>query len=145
MTPKLRRFLDRVRPSTPYLVVDVDVVEANYLALAAALDGVEIFYAVKANPAPEILGRLASLGCSFDVASPAEVAMALAAGVDASRISYGNTIKKEADIASAYAQGVRLFAFDSEAELANHVRQSYELVRAGLPKKIQRALGVTLA
>lgn len=33
----------------------------------------------------------------------------------------------------------------SEAELANHVRQSYELVRAGLPKKIQRALGVTLA
>jgi predicted DNA-binding protein (MmcQ/YjbR family) len=32
----------------------------------------------------------------------------------------------------------------SEAELANHVRQSYELVRAGLPKKVQRALGVTL-
>ena len=33
----------------------------------------------------------------------------------------------------------------SEAELANHVRQSYELVRAGLPKKVQRSLGVTLA
>ena len=32
----------------------------------------------------------------------------------------------------------------SEAELANHVRQSYELVRAGLTKKIQRQLGVTL-
>ena len=124
MTPKLRRFLDRVRPSTPYLVVDVDVVEANYLALAAALDGVEIFYAVKANPAPEILARLASLGCSFDVASPAEVAMALAAGVDAGRISYGNTIKKEADIASAYAQGVRLFAFDSEAELLKIARSA---------------------
>ena len=73
MTPKLRRFLDQVRPSTPYLVVDVDIVEANYLALAAALDGVRIFYAVKANPAPEILSRLAALGCSFDVASPAEV------------------------------------------------------------------------
>ena len=42
MTPKLRRFLDQVRPSTPYLVVDVDIVEANYLALAAALDGVQI-------------------------------------------------------------------------------------------------------
>ena len=70
MTPKLLRFLDQVRPITPYLVVDTDVVEANYLALAAALDGVQIFYAVKANPAPEILGRLAALGCSFDVASP---------------------------------------------------------------------------
>ena len=83
MTPKLRRFLDQVRPSTPYLVVDVDVVEANYLALAQALDGVQIFYAVKANPAPEILARLAALGCSFDVASPAEIATGLAAGADA--------------------------------------------------------------
>ena len=60
MTPKLRRFLDDVRPATPYLVVDVDVVETNYQALAAALDGVAIFYAVKANPAPEILRRLAN-------------------------------------------------------------------------------------
>ena len=117
MTPKLRRFLDQVRPSTPYLVVDVDIVEANYLALAAALDGVQIFYAVKANPAPEILSRLAALGSSFDVASQAEVEMALAAGANPSRISYGNTIKKESDIARAFAMGVRMFAFDSEAEL----------------------------
>ena len=122
MTPKLRRFLDQVRPSTPCLVVDVDLVEANYLALAAALDGVQIFYAVKANPAPEILARLAALGCSFDVASPAEVEMVLAAGADPARISYGNTIKKEADIARAFALGVRLFAFDSEAELAKIAR-----------------------
>ena len=122
MTPKLRRFLDQVRPSTPYLVVDVDVVEANYLTLAEAMDGVQIFYAVKANPAPEILARLAALGSSFDVASPAEVAMALAAGAEPARISYGNTIKKEADIARAFAMGVRLFAFDSEAELAKIAR-----------------------
>jgi ornithine decarboxylase len=122
VTPKLRRFLDEVRPATPYLVVDVDVVEANYRALAEGLDGVRIFYAVKANPAPAILARLAELGCAFDVASPGEVAMALAAGADPARISYGNTIKKEADIAAAFARGVRLFAFDSEAELAKIAR-----------------------
>jgi ornithine decarboxylase len=122
MTPKLRRFLDEVRPATPYLVVDVDIVEANYQALATALDGVAIFYAVKANPAPEILHRLVELGSSFDVASPGEVALVLAAGASPDRISYGNTIKKEADIALAYAQGVRLFAFDSEAELGKIAR-----------------------
>ncbi|MBP7065265.1 type III PLP-dependent enzyme, partial [Ferrovibrio sp.] len=33
------------------------------------------------------------------------------------RISYGSTIKKRTDIAFAYDKGVRLFAFDSEAEL----------------------------
>jgi ornithine decarboxylase len=117
MTPKLRRFLDQVRPSTPYLVVDVDVVEANYLKLATALDGVRIFYAVKANPAPEILRLLVSLGSRFDVASPNEVDMCLEAGALPSQISYGNTIKKQRDIQYAYDKGVRLFAFDCDAEL----------------------------
>src|SRR4051794_10104199 len=118
MTPKLRRFLDEARPSTPCLVVDVDVVEANYRTLGEAMPDVRLFYAVKANPAPEILARLVHLGSAFDVASPGEIAAVLAAGADPGRISYGNTIKKEADIAWAFAHGVRLFAFDSEAELA---------------------------
>jgi ornithine decarboxylase len=122
MTPKLRRFLDRAGAATPYLVLDVDVVEANYRSLAQALDGVRIFYAVKANPAPAILERLAGLGSAFDVASPGEVELVLAAGATADRISYGNTIKKEADIARAHALGVTLFAFDSEAELAKIAR-----------------------
>ena len=43
--------------------------------------------------------------------------MVLAAGGTADRISFGNTIKKSSDIAGAYARGVRLFAFDSRAEL----------------------------
>jgi ornithine decarboxylase len=122
MTPKLRRFLDEVRPSTPFLVVDVDVVERNYRALAAALDGVRVFYAVKANPAPEILARLVALGSAFDVASPGEIELVLAAGAAPDRISYGNTIKKEADIERAAARGVQLFAFDSAAELEKIAR-----------------------
>ncbi|MEK0085982.1 type III PLP-dependent enzyme [Benzoatithermus flavus] len=122
MTPKLRRFLDEVRPSTPCLVVDLDVVEANYRALATALDGVEIFYAIKANPAPEILTRLVALGSSFDAASVPEIEQVLAAGAGPARISYGSTIKKEADIARAFELGVRLFAFDSEAELSKIAR-----------------------
>jgi ornithine decarboxylase len=122
MTQKLRRFLDEVRPATPCLVFDVDVVEENYTALAAALPDVAIFYAVKANPAPAVLSRLAALGSSFDVASPGEIAAVLALGVEPSRISFGNTIKKEADIAWAHARGVELFAFDSEAELLKIAR-----------------------
>jgi ornithine decarboxylase len=38
------------------------------------------------------------------------------------RISFGNTIKKERDIAAAYAKGVRMFAFDSGAELEKIAR-----------------------
>ncbi|MFN3461359.1 MAG: type III PLP-dependent enzyme [Oceanibaculum sp.] len=117
MNEKIARFLAERRVETPFLVVDLDVVEENYRALASALPNAKIFYAVKANPAPEILKRLTGLGSNFDTASVAEIEDALAAGATPARISYGNTIKKETDIARAHALGVRLFAFDSEAEL----------------------------
>ena len=117
MTPAVRQFLTEAAPATPCLVVDLDVVTHNYCTLAQALPLAEIFYAVKANPAPEILERLVAQGSSFDTASRGEIDICLATGAPASRISFGNTIKKEADIAYAYARGVRLFAFDSDAEL----------------------------
>ena len=78
-----------------------------------------IYYAVKANPAPPILKKLAALGSRFDVASLLEVERCLEAGVVPQHISYGNTIKKLDDIAAAYDLGVRLFAFDSEHDLQN--------------------------
>jgi ornithine decarboxylase len=117
MNKKLASFLSERQPPTPCLVLDLDVVADNYRALRKALPDSRIYYAVKANPAPEILRLLARLGSSFDAASIAEVEMILAAGAGPERISFGNTIKKERDIAAAFARGVNLFAFDSEAEL----------------------------
>ena len=117
MTKKIERFLSEVRPATPCLVVDLDAVADNYRQLRTAVPSAGIYYAVKANPAPEVLGTLARLGSSFDTASVNEIDMVLAAGVGPERISYGNTIKKQADIAQAFARGVSLYAFDSEAEL----------------------------
>jgi ornithine decarboxylase len=117
MTKKIDRFFAEQKPPTPCLVVDTDIVADNYKRLRAAVPGAGIYYAVKANPAPEILRLLAKLGSSFDTASVNEIDMALATGVSADRISYGNTIKKKSDIAAAYERGVRLYAFDSDAEL----------------------------
>jgi ornithine decarboxylase len=122
LTPKLRRFLDEVRPATPCLVLDLDRVEANHAALRAALPDVALFYAVKANPARPILERLAALGASFDAASRGEIEAVLEAGAAPERLSFGNTIKKEPDIAWAFARGVRLFAFDSPLELEKIAR-----------------------
>lgn len=99
------------------MVVDLDIVRDNYTAFERALPDTRVFYAVKANPAPEILELLARLGSSFDCASVAEIEMALAAGAGPERISFGNTIKKERDVATAFALGVRLFAVDCEAEV----------------------------
>jgi ornithine decarboxylase len=122
MTARIREFLRNRREDGPCLVVDLDVVRENYLAFAKSLPDTRVFYAVKANPAPELLSLLASLGSCFDAASVAEIEMVLAAGASPERVSYGNTIKKERDIARAYALGVRLFAVDCKPEVEKIAR-----------------------
>ena len=126
MTERIREFLrdrrERGVDEGPVLVVDLDVVRDNYNAFAKALPDTRVFYAVKANPAPEVLALLAKLGSCFDTASVAEIEMALAAGCTADRISYGNTIKKERDIARAFELGVRLYAVDCKSEVEKVAR-----------------------
>src|SRR6185295_7099549 len=102
MTARIREFLKHRTDAGPCLVVDLDVVRENYLSFAKALPDSQVFYAVKANPAPEILKLLAEFGACFDVASVTETEMVLAAGLTPDRISYGNTIKKESEIAKAF-------------------------------------------
>src|SRR5690349_21147076 len=112
MTDRIREFLRSRRPDGPCLVLDLEVVRDNYFAFAKAMPDSRVFYAVKANPAPEVLKLLASLGSSFDCASVNEIDMALGAGATPDRISFGNTIKKERDVAAAFERGIRLFAVD---------------------------------
>ena len=122
MTDRIKEFLALNREDGPRLVVDLDVVRENYQSFASALPDTRVFYAVKANPSPEILKLLADLGSCFDAASVAEIELALEAGATPERISFGNTIKKEKDIARAHALGVRLYAVDCEAEVEKIAR-----------------------
>jgi ornithine decarboxylase len=122
MTERIHEFLRRRNEDGPCLVVDLEVVRDNYKAFANALPDTRVFYAVKANPSPEVLSLLAGLGSCFDTASVAEIEMVLAAGAAPDRISYGNTIKKERDIVRAFALGVRLFAVDCKAEVEKIAR-----------------------
>ena len=121
-TQRIIDFLAQNRPEGPCLVVDLDVVQRNYETFTRALPDSRIFYAVKANPAPEVLSLLADLGSNFDTASVAEIEMAMAAGATSERISFGNTIKKERDIARAFELGVRLFAVDCVEEVEKIAR-----------------------
>jgi len=117
MTARIREFLRQRQGEGPCLVVDLDVVRENYLTFSKALPDTKVFYAVKANPAPEILKLLAELGSSFDVASVSETEAVLAAGATPDRISYGNTIKKVSEISAVARLGINLFAVDCEAEV----------------------------
>ncbi len=117
MTPKIARFLAQHQPATPCLVLDIDRVEENFRALHNALPLARIYYAVKANPARQVLERLVGLSSYFDAASIEEVNACLDAGARPEAISFGNTIKKVSAIRQAHQRGVTMFAFDSREEL----------------------------
>ena len=123
-TARILDFLRDNRPEGPCLVVDLEVIADNYRAFTRAMPDTRIFYAVKANPAPEVLKLLADMGSCFDTASVPEIEMALAAGATPDRISFGNTIKKERDIARAHQLGVKLFAVDSDEEVEKIARSA---------------------
>jgi len=54
---------------TPVVVIDHDEIRRNYASFRRHLPRVQAYYAVKANPAPEIVRTLYRAGASFDVAS----------------------------------------------------------------------------
>jgi ornithine decarboxylase len=103
---------------TPYLVTDLDTVAHRHAAFAAALPGVQTFYAMKCNPSAEILTTLAGRGAGFEIASLGELRMLQRLGIDASGVLYSNPVKPPRHIAEAYAAGLWRFSFDSPNELA---------------------------
>ena len=101
----------------PTLVIHRDTVARQYRALKSGLGRAHIHYAVKANPAREVIETLISEGSHFDAASRGEIELCLGLGAAPSTISFGNTVKRAADIAFAHGAGITLFAADSEMEL----------------------------
>ncbi|MBY0485387.1 type III PLP-dependent enzyme [Nitrosomonas sp.] len=104
---------------TPFLVVDLATIDRQYDEMLRHFPYARAYYAVKANPAPQVLTLLRDKGACFDIASTYELDKVLALGVTPDRISFGNTIKKTKDIRTFYQKGVRMFATDSEADLRN--------------------------
>ncbi|MEX5598986.1 type III PLP-dependent enzyme [Pseudophaeobacter sp. C1-32P7] len=116
----------------PTLVIDGAAVSRQYQALANGLGRARIHYAVKANPEAALLRRLVRSGSNFDAASRAEIEMCLAAGAAPHQITFGNTIKRPADIAFAHGIGIRHFAVDAVEELeklAEHAPGAHVCVR----------------
>lgn len=114
---KMKAFADQ--HETPFVVIDTATISKAYDDLRAGFEFAKVYYAVKANPAVEIIELLKDKGSNFDIASIYELDRVLGCGVGPERISYGNTIKKAKDIRYFYEKGVRMYATDSEADLRN--------------------------
>jgi len=120
-----QRFLEfSEKLETPCVVINLRTIKKNYIKLQSSFPFAQIYYAVKANPAPQVISLLAELGSNFDIASRYELDKVLALGVPPERISYGNTIKKAVDIAYFFDKGIRMFATDSKEDLKNIAKQA---------------------
>ena len=93
------------RFGTPLYVTDLDRAAARAHAWRAALPGALVAYAVKANPDPALLRRLATEGFGFEVVGPIELALALRAGADPRRIVVNGVGQTDADLAAALQSG----------------------------------------
>ncbi|HTZ45351.1 MAG TPA: type III PLP-dependent enzyme [Jatrophihabitans sp.] len=99
---------------TPAYVYDLDEVRRSHGLLRAALPAAsELYFSLKANPHPAVVGTLRELGCRAEVCSPGELAVALEAGAEPADILYTGPGKRDQDLLDAIKAGVTWFSVDS--------------------------------
>ncbi|WP_288023684.1 pyridoxal-dependent decarboxylase, exosortase A system-associated [Thauera sp.] len=128
----LRRLAARVG-STPFYAYDRTLLSARVAQLRSALPtGIELHYAMKANPMPALVGHMAPLVDGIDVASAGELKTALDAGTDPGCISFAGPGKRDAELRQAVAAGI-LINVESFRELAVLAEASQAL---GVPARV---------
>jgi diaminopimelate decarboxylase len=101
---------------TPLFVYDHDMVAARVARLRAAMpSGLEIHYAIKANPFAPLVAMMAGIVDGFDVASQGELARAIDAGMPASRVSFAGPGKRTRELEATIRAGATLH-LESERE-----------------------------
>jgi ornithine decarboxylase len=103
--------------SSPVMLIRKSLLKKQFDRFRTHLPEVAPYYAIKANPHPEIIKTFAKFGACFDVASANEMNLVLNLGVAPRKIIFANTIKSTEDLQSAHKRRVTLMTFDNESEL----------------------------
>ena len=122
----LDRLAERVG-GTPFFAYDRGLLTERVALLRRRLPaGIELGYAVKANPMPAVVQHLSALVDSLDVASAGEMRVALDTPLPAERVSFAGPGKTPAELAQAVAAGVTI-ELESETEAARVARTGERL------------------
>lgn len=93
---------------TPLFVYDISIVAARIAAFRSHMpEGVDLHYAIKANPYAPLLGVMAGLVDGFDIASAGELTLALP-HKPAAAISFAGPGKRDDELAAAIAAGITI-------------------------------------
>ncbi len=102
---------------TPLLLLSTQMIRQQYRILQQALPGVQLHYALKPLPHPEVVRALKEEGAYFDLASNGEVDVVRSVGVAPERCIQTHPIKRDSDIRHTLEFGCRTFIFDNPYEL----------------------------
>lgn len=115
------------RFGTPLYVYDLDEIDTRCAELRSFLpSGAQLFYSLKANPAPAIAAAARAAGTRAEVSSEGELEVALQAGFDAAGMLFTGPGKGAGELALAMRHGVGCFSAESWRDL----RQIDEIARA---------------
>ncbi len=103
--------------STPFMLIKRSILIRQYQLFKKHLPQVQIYYAIKANPNPEIIKTFLRLNTKFDVASAAEMKTVIDLGASPDQVIFANPIKSAEDLKLARACRVKFTVFDNEPEL----------------------------
>ncbi|SBT65742.1 diaminopimelate decarboxylase [Micromonospora sediminicola] len=118
----------------PVYVHDLDALTGHARAIRAALPpGVELLYAMKANPEPDVLRTLAPVVDGFETASRGELRRLTEVLPGRPAAAYAGPGKTGADLAAALASGVARIHVESPAELR---RLGTLAVAGGTPARV---------
>lgn len=154
-TPAVRdHILSLPATELPAYVYDLTALRTHAAAVRGALpERVELYYAAKANPEPEILAALAPCVDGYEVSSGGELTH-VAEAVPGRPLAFGGPGKTPAELTTALERGVDRFHVESGhelrmlAELARRVapaRQVAVLPRVNLPVADGALAGSSLA
>jgi ornithine decarboxylase len=105
------------RYGSPLFIIDAARVRLQYRRLAAALPGVDLHYALKPLPHSSVVNTLQAEGAFFDLATNGEVELVRRLNVAPERCIHTHPIKRDSDIRTALAYGVKRFVVDNPDEL----------------------------
>lgn len=113
---------------TPFYAYDRGLLYRRIAELRERFPGIRLHYAMKANPMPALVCYMARLIDGIDVASAAELRIALDAGTDAREISFAGPGKSESELRQAVAAGI-LINIESfrEVELLAGIARALQL------------------
>jgi len=108
------------RFGSPLYIYDFDRLRGIYQHLQGQLhSAIQIYYAVKANPNPEIVKQYVEMGAGFDLSSAEEMRLVLNLGGDPSRMSFAGPGKRDEELKEAMAAHVGMLSVESISELVS--------------------------